>query len=181
MTINYSIDENDFLTYQLYTASKSERIKKKRQRNKLMVPIFYILLGLYGYFTDRPIVMIIFWSIAVLWFCFYPLYERNRYRNYYKDLIKENYKGRLGQTGTLHFSEDFMLAIEDENESKISTKEIEQFIEISSAVFIKLKSGIFLILPKNKIPQFEQLKSYLMELAEGLNVDYAIEENWEWK
>ncbi len=35
MIVSYKIDENNFLTHQLYVASKSDRIKKKDERVKL--------------------------------------------------------------------------------------------------------------------------------------------------
>ncbi|MFM2386953.1 MAG: hypothetical protein RL660_1710 [Bacteroidota bacterium] len=44
MTITYTAHENDFLSYQLFAASQSERIKKKRRRSRLMLPILLALL-----------------------------------------------------------------------------------------------------------------------------------------
>ena len=38
MTVNYTIDESDYLTYMLYVASVSDTIKRRRQRSKVIIP-----------------------------------------------------------------------------------------------------------------------------------------------
>ena len=181
MTIRYSIDENDFLIHQLYTASKSKRIKNKRLRSQFVVPIIYILFGLYGYMTDRPVLMAIFIAFAVLWLLLYPFWERKRYVNHYKNFIKENYKNRFDKIGTITFSDEFIITKEEENESKISTKEIEKITELKPLVLVKLKDGQSLILSKDKIGEIDKLIDNLKELAIKLRIDYNIEENWEWR
>lgn len=181
MTVSCSLDENDFLTYQLFQASQSDRIIKKRWRNRVLVPVAYIVLALIGYYNTHFILFIFFAVFAVLWFFFYPYWERIRYINHYKGFIKENYKERTGKSGTVNITKDFIIASEGDNKSNISTKEIANISEISSTIFIKLKSGMSFIIPKNKVNQIEELKNYLKELTKELNVNYINEENWKWK
>jgi hypothetical protein len=98
MTIDYKIDKNDFQTFQLFVASKFDRIKKKRQRSKIIVPIIYIALGLL--FQDKVLLAIVFFIIGLLWFLIHPMWERRHYIKHYKSLIEENYKDRLIRTAT---------------------------------------------------------------------------------
>lgn len=181
MTIELKIDENDFLTHQLYTASKSARIKRKRQRNKVVMPLIYIALGIVFFFSNRVATGIIFFIIAPLWFFIYPVWERQRYIKHYKDFIKENYKDRHGSTGTLELSNDYILAKDNGGESKVLTKEIEVINEIPSAIYIKLKGGQSFILPKDKISDTGTVTIRLKELAAWLSIPYNIEDTWEWK
>jgi hypothetical protein len=53
MTFELKIDENDYLTYQLFVASKSESIKKKRNRNKIIMPILYLALGAFVFYQNN--------------------------------------------------------------------------------------------------------------------------------
>lgn len=181
MTITYTLDETDFLTHQLYIASKSERIKKKRLKSKIIVPLMYLAFGLSSFFDDRFSLGIIFIVLGMLWFFIYPLWQRRHYINHYKSFIKENYKERLNRIGTLEFNNDFIITRDNGSESKILTTELAQIAEIPTAIFIRLKTGETLILPKNKIDDIGSLTVRLKELANYLNIEYNMEEKWEWK
>lgn len=181
MTVDYRIDENDFLTHQLFVASKSERIKRKRQRSKIMVPLIYIALGLLFLIQDKVTLTILFFIIGLLWYFVYPIWERRYYIKHYKGFIKENYKDRLGRTATLEFKNEYILAKDNGSESKVFTTELEEIYEIPTAIFVRLKGGQSLILPKDKITNFDKVKSRLKELADYLKINYNTDEKWEWK
>jgi hypothetical protein len=157
------------------------RIKKKRQRSKVVVPLIYVALGLYFLFQSNVPLAIIFFIIGMLWFFVYPLWERRHYIQHYKGFIKENYKDRLGIIATLEFDNDYILAKDNGSESKILTTEIEDICEIPTTVFVRLKGGQSLILPKDKISNFDNLKVRLKELANHLKIEYNTDEKWEWK
>ncbi|MBO4233595.1 hypothetical protein FO675_04640 [Riemerella anatipestifer] len=181
MTINYKIDENDFLIHQLFVASKSARIKKKRQRSKVILPLIYIAFGFLFLFQDKVSLAIIFFIIGLLWFFIYPVWERRYYVKHYKEFIKENYKDRLGRTATLEFNNEFILAKADGSESKVLTTELEEICEIPTTIFVRLKGGQSLILPKDKINDFEKVKARIKELADHLKIKYGTDEKWKWK
>jgi len=181
MTIDYKINENDFLTHQLFLASKSDRIRKKRQRNKIVLPLIYIAFGLLFLFQDKVSLTIIFFIIGLLWFLIYPLWERRHYIKHYKGFIKENYNDRLGRIATLEFSNDYILAKDNGSESKVLTTELEEICEIPTTIFVRLKGGQSFILPKDKISEFDNLKARLKELANHLKIKYDTDEKWEWK
>lgn len=181
MTIDYIIDENDFLTHQLFLASKSDRIRKKRQRSKVILPLIYIAFGLLFLFQDKVSLTIIFFIIGLLWFFIYPLWERRHYIKHYKGFIKENYKDRLGRTATLEFSNEYILAKDNGSESKVLTSELEEICEIPTTIFVRLKGGQSFILPKDRITDFDKVKARLKELADHLKIKYGTDEKWEWK
>lgn len=181
MTINYKIDENDFLTHQLFVASKSERIKRKRQTSKILVPLIYIALGLFFLFQGEVTLTIIFLIVGLLWFFIYPLWEKQYYIRHYKGFIKENYKNRLDRIATLEFTNDYILAKDNGSESKVLTTELEEICEIPTTIFVRLKGGQSFILPKDMIIDFENLKARLRELAKYLKIEYTLDEKWEWK
>ena len=181
MTIDYKIDENDFLTHQLFVASKSDRIKRKRLRSKIIVPLIYVAFGLLFFFQDKVSLTIIFFIVGLLWFFIYPLWERRHYIKHYKGFIKENYKDRLGRIATLEFSNDYILAKDNGSESKVLTTELEEICEIPTTIFVRLKGGQSFILPKDKITDFDNVKARLKELANHLKIKYDTDEKWEWK
>lgn len=181
MTIDYKIEENDFLTHQLFIASKSDRIKKKRQRSKVILPLIYVAFGFLCLFQDKVSLAIIFFIIGLLWFFIYPIWERRHYIKHYKGFIKENYKNRLGRTATLEFNNEYILAKDNGSESKVLTTELDEICEIPTTIYIRLKSGQSFILPKDKISEFDKVKARLKELADHLKIKYDTDEKWEWK
>ncbi|MDR6562862.1 MULTISPECIES: YcxB family protein [unclassified Arcicella] len=181
MTIDYKIDEKDFLIHQLYLASKSDRIRKKRQRNKVIVPTIYLILGLLLFLGDKFLLAIIFVILGVLWYFIYPIWEKRHYINHYTSFIKENLSDRLDRITTLEFNNDYILAKQNGSESKILTIELEEICEIPTIILVRLKSGLFYILPKDKISNIDNLTVRLKELADYLRIKYSIDEKWEWK
>lgn len=181
MTIDYNLDENDYLTHQLFVASKSDRIKKRRLRSKGIVPLIYIVIGLVFLFEDKFVLTISFFIFALLWFFIYPLWERQYYVKHYKGFIKDNYKARLGKSLTLDFNNDFILAKDNVSESKVLTTELKEIDEIPSLIFVRLKGGQSFILPKNKIANIDEVRLCLKELATYLQINYNIDEDWKWK
>lgn len=182
MTIEYKLDENDFLTHQLYIASTSERIRKKRQRNRVIVPLTYFVIGLFLYILEDKLgLLITFFIIAIIWYIVYPIWERRHYIGHYRGFIKENYKDRIGRTATLEFTNDFILAKDNGSESKVLTTELEEIIEIPTTILLRLKGGQSIILPKEKISSIDILTTKLKELASHLKIRYKLDDNWKWK
>ncbi len=181
MNIEFKIDENAFLVHQLYTASNSDHIKKKRQKSKVIVPLIYLALGIVFYIQSNIALSILFIVIGILWFFLFPMWEKYRYVKHYREFIKENYRDRLNKTSILEINNENIIAKDDGTESKVQTKEINEIIEIAECIFIKLKTGQSFILPKDKIDNIDELITRLKELAQHLNINYNIDNTWEWK
>jgi hypothetical protein len=183
MKIEYKLDESHYLTYQLYIASVSESIIKKRKRNKILVPAFYLLFGILGLLSYQGpnLISAIFVIGGLLWYFYYPKWEKRRYIKHYKNFIKENYSNRFDKVITVQLEDDFLLATDDGSETKISTKEVEKVTELSTMLLLKLKNGTSILFPKDKIENIEKLIIKIKELANRLNIPYTTDFNWEWK
>ncbi len=181
MRIDYKIDENDFLTHQLFVASKSDRIKKKRQSSKVVWPLICVALGLLYIILGKVSGSILFFITGLLWFFIYPIWERWYYIKHYKGFIKDNYQDKLERTATLEFNNDYLIAKDNGSESKVLTTELEEICEIPTTIFVFLKAGQAYILPKDKINDIDKVKARLKELADHLKIKYHIDEEWKWK
>jgi hypothetical protein len=181
MTLQYTLDENDFLTHQLYIASKSERIRKIRKRSRMIVSIAYAVMALLFYIQGKISLVIIFLIIALCWFIINPFWERKKYVRHYKKFIAECYKIRIGRTATLTINNECFVTKDDGGESKIIATETEEIVEIPSLFLIRLKSGQSLLIPKNKISNADEVKETLIHLAGFLKINYKVEDNWKWR
>ena len=96
MKFEYALDENDFLQYQLYTATKLRSNKRNRMKSRLIPAAMVLLYGLYQYYLNPAQMGVsVYPIVALLWFFFHPYYSRYRYRKHYETNIEENYKERI--------------------------------------------------------------------------------------
>lgn len=181
MTLKYSLDLNDYLQFQLYTASKSKRIKNKRIKSLLIVMGIFLMLAVLFFQKEERVLMYYFIGCSVLSLIFYPLYLRNHYKKHYQRFIAENYKFRFDEECVITFNENLIQTIDRTGESKVKISEIEEIAEINGYFYLKMKTGGALIISKLKIENPERVKEYLNSLANGLGVRYVIEPNWKWK
>ena len=180
MILEFSLDRNDHLTYQLFEASKSKRIKRTRLFLKLFLPIFFFIYGLVALGREHIIASCVFFSIAVLCFFFYPLWNKKRYENHYGNYLDETYKAKFGEKMTLEITKNDLIYTAESSESKTSTNQMQEIVEIPTMILVKLKVGAY-ILPKEKITDIEGVKKELKELSEFLQIPYTMENNWKWK
>ncbi|NRD20952.1 YcxB family protein [Winogradskyella eckloniae] len=179
MKLEYTLNFSDFLEYQLYVSSKSELHKKNRNKSRIVVPIIYIILGAFILFIKKTELAIAFFGFAVLWFLFYPLYSKWKYKKHFEKHIKENYKNRIGKKATLNFDKDadFIEASDFGTQTKIQDSEFDKLIELKDYYFLRLKSELSLIIPKRAVSDQEKFK----KLFSDINLEYVNELNWEWK
>ncbi|QNK78200.1 YcxB family protein [Winogradskyella sp. PAMC22761] len=178
MNINYQLTNSDFLEYQLYTSSKSELHKKRRFRSRIIVPIIYLLFGLYSAITNENIGLgIVFVVIAILWFSLYPKYSKWKYGRHFKKHVEENYKNRINKLVEIDLNENSVNVKDFTSESKINGNELKELIETKDHFFIKLTTDLSLIIPKHSIENQTEFKKCVTELG----AEYVDELNWEWK
>lgn len=180
MTITYTMDENAFLAHQLYVASKSDRIRTKRQRSRAIVPILYSIFGIFLYLYNRNILAIGFIVFGIVWYFIYPIWEKRRYVKHYRDFIRDNYNDRLGKTATLEITNDFILAKDNGSVSKVLTSEIKDICDLPQVILIRLRGGQSFIIPKNSLSDIVSVTDHLKFLAVNLNILYSNENQWKW-
>ena len=178
MKIEYTLTEEDFLEYQLYTTSKSESIAKKRLIAKFAVPLMYILIGLAFYFynnNQNAILICIF--LSALWLLVYPFYSKYRYKQFYLKNIKRNYIDRLDHVDALKLgNNNYFYIIEQGKEGKIKTADVDKLIELKNHFFLQIKKGGAIIIPKNYVLNTETFKKIIIDL----NIDYVNDTDWKW-
>ena len=178
MTLKYALQKEDYLQYQLYTASKLASTKKNRQKSRLLVPLVLLAFGIYSYFKKPESVGFVVYPLtAALWYLIYPFFSARRYKKYYDKHIDETYQGRIGRQATLSFNPDHIYSEEDQNEGKIAIKELVELVEIATHFFIVLKSGLSLIIPKQHISDRERF----LAMMNNYGLSHTKEVDWKWK
>ncbi|MFN3022040.1 YcxB family protein [Chryseobacterium sp. TY3] len=180
MELNYSLDENDFLEYQLYTASKSKNIKLQRRKNLIIMIVIFIAFFIFLYSSTKqfPILPLIGYIVLLI---IYKFYETYRYKNHYKKFIKENYKERFGLICKINFDEKQIIEESKLGQSKINYDSLTEINETQNYYFLKLITSHSLIIPKNEIKNIEEFKAKLNDLKLKFGLKENTDLNWKWK
>ncbi len=181
MQIEFMLHENDYVTYQLYEASKSERLKKERRQGKIITPLTFFIIGLLFLKTEGILFACIFTAIGIMWMLYYSYNYKQKLYLHYKQYVHEVFKNRYGQICTFEFNHDFICEKTEVSECRYAATQIETINEIPRHILIKLKSGGSCIIPKDKMAQPELLRENLKELAAFLHIDYNMQLDWKWQ
>lgn len=179
MEFEFKINEEDFLTFQLYNASKSEKIKKNRKRSRSTISILYLIVTVIFLLLQNYTMAFGFFLISILWFVFYPMYERKKYVRQFKRYVAENFQESFAKISKVQIKDGIWYTKNEDKESQFALGDIGEVNETGGYFFIKLKSGYVLIIPKREINE-GQLRTILKDYALKHTFVYNKELNWEW-
>ena len=181
MTIQFTLRESDLLEYQLYVASQTEIVRKRRLRTRLLIPIMYFFLSFFGFLTNKAVMSIVFIVVAILWYFLYPIRDRKRHIKYYQQFIQEHFRERIGNKVELILSLESLETKEIASESKYALSEVEHIVELKTTILIRLKGNKAFILPKDQITQPNELNTILQQIAKKASVTFDQFPEWEFK
>ncbi|MBL0742537.1 YcxB family protein [Chryseolinea lacunae] len=175
-----TLTEHDYLTYQLYTASKSPSVRKGRLRRWLFTTITFAAMAFL--FADRDDLFLFYYFVVatLLSLTLYPFYSRWRYKRHYEKYIREVYKNRFGEEATVEIGDEQLVTKDKTGEGKFNISGIEAVNEIADYYFIKMVTGPSLIVPKRN-PDIDKFRSDLTSLVATHGIAHNVELDWRWK
>lgn len=180
--ISYNVAPEDYLTYQLYMASKSKDIRNKRGRNWLLIPIIYLTFAALAFFIGKQKnIALVFGILATLWLVLYPFYTQWMYKDKFKKAIIKNNKEIFGKKVSLKIVESNLEISDTLNTSSQKLKDIAAISEISTHIFIKLKKGSSIIIPKLELRNSDDLVKFVQILAKNSGIKVNKELTWKWR
>lgn len=174
------LKQEDFLNYQLFTASKSKQTRKKRISTWLILTGLMLSIGFVALQKEEKFLAYYFLIFGIITLVFYPYYQRIQYKKHFLKHIIEHYQNRFGAESELGFKNGFIINSSDEREGKIKLSEIDIINEIDDNVFIKIKTGESVIVPK-RAEGYDELKQELQKIATNLDIQWNEELEWKWK
>ena len=142
--------------------------------------VSFALLGLVLMDSEKKFLSNYFFIVSVLTLFFYPFYSRRVYRKHYEKHIVANYHNRFGVDCQLWFEDGYLLTKSDTQEGKLKLSEIESINEIAENVFVRVKTGESLIIPKS-CKDFESLKNEFQAKAKEQKLQWNVELEWKWR
>jgi len=176
-----TLDESDYLTFQLYTASKTPRIRKARIRSWIGTTVSFACFAYIFYGSDNNVLAVYFLVCAGLSLTLFPFYSRWRYKRHYLKYIRDTYKNRFGEKCDIEFDSDTIFTKDRTGEARINKSEIEEINEIRDYYFIKFRTGTNLIISKTKSDNIEKIKTEIKSLVDTMGIKHNIEPDWKWR
>lgn len=177
MQLEYRIQEEDFLAYQLFTSSQSKKIIKKKKNGRLFSTLSFGILGLIFHYEEKMGLAIYFAVCSVVAALLFPKYFNWRYKKHYQSHIRETYSNRFNALTTIAFTEKKIITKDKIGEGSLNITEVIQVNETRDHFFILMSSNHSLIIPK-KDPSIsiEEIRNYFLEIELKV-VDHL---NWNW-
>jgi hypothetical protein len=179
--INITLDENDYLQFQLYTASKSKRVKNQRRREWIFTTVTFLALAYLFKRSENDTLSIFFLATGCLTAILHPFYSRWRYKRHYRRAIRNTYQHSYGKPFTLEINNNEIITTDNGSTGKINLTEIDEIHEITDQIFIQTKGGASLMISKSKSENFETLKAAIASAVEQHGIKYHTELNWKWR
>lgn len=180
MTLNFIITEEDYLQSRLFISSKNKTVKRARKRNWLILSGAFFIASLISFLPDDRFLGYYFFIIAILTLLFYPKYQKRVYKRHYKKFVNENLSHHFNQSATITFNTDSVEMTDKTGYTQMKLTEIDQVTEIEKYFYLRTKSNQYLIIPKDRLSELDNVRSFFVSLAKQLNIEFITELNWKW-
>ena len=180
MSYQYSLDQNDYMTFLYYSTSKSKRVQRRRALNKLVLMIIYVLTGMMLFNRNGPIASAAFFLLCLPLYFMYNWFEKKQYVKHFTRFINTHFQDRIGKPASIELEDDKFHVI-DEEDNWHAYEDIEEISEINEMVIVQLKNGVAILLPKNKIRDVDKLVAQLTQQTSQKKIPYNSDLGWKWK
>ncbi len=177
MTIKYQLGTEDYLLHQLYTSSKSELHKKRRNRSRLIIALSSIVFASFFFIQDHAIGGAVYLLCGFIGYILHPFYAAWQYKRHFKKHIDENLKNRIDVPIKLEITDTYLKLSDPESNSEISVTLLDKLIELTDHFFIKLSNNSTIILPKSALTNQQEFVTRIS----ALDVTLSNETQWKWR
>lgn len=181
MTYSYIPDETDFLNYLYYATTKSQKVRKKRAMNKLVILFLYFIAGLFLYNSQGPVNSGIFFVLCLPMYFFYVYFEKRQYTRHFKKYITANYSNEIGVNTTIELEEEGISISIGESKTTMPWSDIESINETGTLILIEENTQNAIVIPKQKTTQVDQLIAELKSISITHHFAYNEDLSWKWK
>lgn len=179
--IKLKLNKEDLVAFQLFVASNSERLIKKRKQTRMRLPIVYIFLALVMFYNAQVLFGSFLLAFSILWFYYYPMFESKKYVKHYSSYVNENFKSKLDLETKLEFTDEEIRTYDNMGSSIIKNETITHIDETLVYIFIRLETGMGIILPKSKIKNLDELEKWIDRLSIKYKISKNVNLDWVWK
>jgi hypothetical protein len=164
MELKYNLTENDYLNFNIYHMKNSKSANKALTIQRIFTPITLLLFGyVLTLISDIPLVISlpIFLLSGVLWYIFFPKYFYSHVVKQVRKMTREGRNDDLLGEHTLHISDEGLVDVTKNGETKVTWSGIKDFKEDQHSLYLYNSAVSAYILPKRDISNIDELKNLI--------------------
>lgn len=178
--ISYTLTKEDFLQHLLYADTKNKAIQTKRFKGKILLPILYVIIGVVGFVSGYSLLMLFMLAFALIWWVIYPKWEKNHYKKLYSQFLDKEMSQGTSKQISLEITPEQIFQKEDNVTYSIAYDQINVCHENGQYIYLGLKDGYTLIIPKRELADAEELKNSIFNNSKGIEIPQVTDLNWKW-
>lgn len=175
MKFEYTLQEADYLSFQLYTAQQLPRFYLRQKNGRFFLALIFATMGIYFGYSKEWGMVTYFALVTIAIFLFYPRYFRWRQKMHYLRFVRQHYRSAFNSTETFERSGKTVKLSNQTGEGLLPQTELQSWVETGDHFYIILASSSGLVIPKGQI----DADAFRKELT-VLNLPHAIDLNWAW-
>lgn len=177
--LNYSLNKEDYLNFQLFAATKNPVIKKQRLISRFLILLILALIG-FLFLNTNTLIACYFFLAAVAFFLIYPLYSKWFYKRHFKKHVDQFFDPGVGVI-SVGFDDENMYLADKKSNSSVKLRELLGITEIANYFLIQVTKANYVIIPRREVEDIEKLRDYLQKCSKKVDIPYSVELNWKWK
>ncbi len=180
--ISFTLSREDYLRHLLYASSKTPSVIRKRKINRIVLPILYLSIAVFGIFQNNMSLFASFAILSVLWFWYFPKWESGQYIKQYNKYLDRHIQEKVGKEIQLEFTPEQIVQTEDDTQYIIPYDQIRGWYETSYAVYIGLLDNYTIIIPKHLIEKDELnlIEKITRNNTKDISFPFVKDLDWEW-
>ncbi len=177
MKIKYELIEEDLLEYQLYLASKNEKIAKGRKRLQILFPVIYVGVAIFAWFTSKNLIQSsAFLITAGIWYFVFPFIHKMIVKARLKSAIAKTHPNGTTIGVEAEFLSNSIKLFDMQKMNSINKNKIIDVVNLSERFLIRMQNNIALIVPKHAVKD----ETSLVKLLRSYKVPFVDEIEWKW-
>jgi|GEM_PF-6456705 len=181
MTLEYITNEPDYLAFYLFELSVSARRMRTRRRVQLTGSALCLAVAAVGILKKDNVLASLSIIAIPFWYFYWPLYEKRFYQRNMTKVVRETFGKIFGKITSLQITDEFIADQTCGTETKAPLSAITAINEIPGYIFIKLETGVGIVIPVGNISDVAAVKTRLSDVALANNIKYTVAEHWVWR
>lgn len=180
MELNYTLQEEDYIVFNLYHTSKNLQIKKQRIRSWVVIAVCFVVITYFAH-QNMNIELLNIVPIFVIFLILYPFALRSSQRKSITRAVEANYGDAYSKEAFVIIGNNYIETSDKRGLTRANIPYINGLVEIGDYFFIKLTGLNYIIIPKRHYEDVDFIRKKMMDISNQHNLPFDIELDWKWK
>lgn len=180
MKYTYSVNEENFLNFQLYHVSQTDEFKSKIKRQPLMMLALNAALGFYFLAEKDYLYASAFFGFGVIFFFLYPMRIKRMYKARFLSEIQKKFSKHFGAEAHFEILEDAIRTSDNGGVSEKKYRDVSKIVHLPEETLILFRNKQTFILPKATTENYEEMVENLNKKADKIPIKVEELKGWKW-